>query len=1254
MRTNNRERVAAREEALQGLLRKRIVIIDGAMGTTLQTFKLDEAAYRGERFADWRKDLKGNHDVLNITQPAVVEEVHRKYLEAGADIIETNTFNSQSISLADYYMEELGYELSLAGAKAARKAADEVMSAQSGRTCFVAGAMGPTNRTASISTDVNSSSARLVTYDELVRAYFEQARGLVEGGADILLVETIFDTLNAKAAFFAIEQLFDEIGYRLPLMASVTFIQAGSNRGVTGQTVEAFWNSISHVPLLSVGMNCALGPKEMRPLIEELSAIAPVYMSAYPNAGLPDPLLPTGFPETPESLAPQLREWAENGWLNLVGGCCGTTPPHIRAIGEAVREVKPRVVPKVEPYLRLSGLEALTVRPDSNFINIGERTNVTGSPKFAKLILAGNYEEALAVARQQVENGAQIIDINMDEGMLDSEQAMTTFLNLIAGDDSIGRVPIMVDSSKWSVIEAGLKCIQGKGVVNSISLKEGEAKFKEQARLIRRYGAAVVVMAFDEKGQADNLERRKEICARCYKILTEEVGFPPQDIIFDPNILTVATGMEEHNNYAVDFIEAARWIKQNLPLAKVSGGVSNISFSFRGNNTVREAMHSAFLYHAIKAGLDMGIVNAGQLEVYEEIPKELLELVEDVLLNRREDSTERLIKFAETVKQKGKTEKVEDPWRQGTVEERLSHALVKGIVDFIEADTEEARLKYDKPLQVIEGPLMAGMNVVGDLFGSGKMFLPQVVKSARVMKKAVAYLLPFMEEEKKASGNHRPQGRIVMATVKGDVHDIGKNIVGVVLACNNYDVIDLGVMVPCEKILETAREKKADLIGLSGLITPSLDEMVHVAREMQRNGLDLPLLIGGATTSKAHTAVKIAPSYNEPVVHVLDASRAVGVVGALINPVMKIEFVEKARAEQEKLRQAHAGKGSGTPRISLSEARKRRMPIEWKQEEIAVPEFTGLRELQEFPLEKILPFVDWSPFFHAWELRGRYPAILQDPNIGSKAAELFQDAQRLLEMIVRENLLTANAIYGFYPANSVGDDVEIYTDESRTNVLTTFHMLRQQMEKAAGESNFCLADFVAPKASGIKDYMGTFAVSAGFGVEDLCKKFEKDHDDYNSIMTKALADRLAEAFAECLHAQARREWGYGKNENLTNEDFIAEKYRGIRPAPGYPACPDHTEKRLIWELLEVEKRAGIKLTESCAMWPASSVSGWYFAHPQSRYFAVGKITREQVEDYARRKGMPFEEMERWLSPNLDYDPAPVASPRAQSQCGCSH
>ncbi|MDB6109252.1 MAG: metH, partial [Pedosphaera sp.] len=996
----------------------------------------------------------------------VIEAIHRQYLEAGADIVETNTFNSQAISLADYGMESLAYELNVAAAEIARRAADGVMAAQPGRVCFVAGAIGPTTRTSSISTDVNSSASRGTTYDALVAAYYDQAKGLMDCGADVMLVETIFDTLNAKAAFFAIEKLFAERGIRLPLLASVTFIQAGSNRGVTGQTVEAFWNSISHVPLLSVGMNCALGPKEMRPLIEELANLAPIYVSCYPNAGLPNPLLPTGFPETPETLAPQLRDWAQNGWLNLVGGCCGTTPAHIKMIAEAVRDLPRRDPTKIEPYTRLSGLEALTLRPDTNFVNIGERANVTGSPKFAKLILAGQYEEALAIAKQQVENGAQIIDINMDEGMLDSEKAMTHFLNLIASEPDIARVPIMIDSSKWSVIEAGLKCVQGKGVVNSISLKEGEAKFIEHAQLVKRYGAAVVVMAFDEAGQADTIERKVEICTRAYKILTETVGLPPQDIIFDPNILTVATGMEEHNNYAVNFIEATRRIKATLPHCKVSGGVSNISFSFRGNNAVREAMHSAFLYHAIKAGMDMGIVNAGMLEVYEEIPKELLELVEDVLLNRRPDATERLIKFADSVKQKGKVEVVEDAWRSGTVEERLSHALVKGIVDYIDLDTEEARQKYPKPLSVIEGPLMAGMSVVGDLFGAGKMFLPQVVKSARVMKKAVAYLLPFMEEEKRKSGGGQAQGKILMATVKGDVHDIGKNIVGVVLGCNNYEVIDLGVMVSCEKILATAKERNVDIIGISGLITPSLDEMVHVAKEMKREGFKIPLLIGGATTSRAHTSVKIAQGYDQPVVHVLDASRAVGVVGNLLNAQLKAGFVEKNLVEQEKLRQQHLAQRDTKPLLTIQRARERRTPIDWKASDLPKPAFTGARVLEKVPLEELIPFIDWSPFFHTWELRGRYPAILDDP----KAKELFDDAQALLRRIAKEQLLTARAVYGFSPANSVGDDIELYTDDSRQQVLTTFHTLRQQMDKPTDQFNHALADFIAPKSTGLADY----------------------------------------------------------------------------------------------------------------------------------------------------------------------------------------
>ena len=1267
-----------RAEHLERLLRERIVILDGAMGTMIQTYNLDEAAFRGDKFKDSTKDLKGNNDVLNVTRPQVVEEIHRQYLEAGADIIETNTFNSQAISLADYKLEAHAYELSRAGAECARRAADQVMAAQPGRVCFVAGAIGPTTRTSSISTDVNNSAARGTTYDELVAAYYDQAKGLLDGGADALLVETIFDTLNSKAAFFAIAKLFEDRGIeavpfnanadgpkiksekpRIPILASVTFIQKGSNRGVTGQTVEGFWNSISHVPLLSVGMNCALGPQEMRPLIEELAQIAPIFVSCYPNAGLPNPLLPTGFPETPETLAPQLQEWAKNGWLNIVGGCCGTTPPHIKKIAEAVRGLPPRVPPTVEPYTRLSGLEALTIRPDTNFVNIGERTNVTGSPKFSKLILAGRYEEALAVAKQQVENGAQIIDVNMDEGMLDSEKAMTHFLNLIASEPDIARVPVMVDSSKWSVLEAGLKCVQGKGVVNSISLKEGEAKFVEQARLVKRYGAAVVVMAFDETGQADTADRKVEICTRSYKILTEKVGLPPQDIIFDPNILTVATGMEEHNNYAVNFIEATRRIKATLPYCKVSGGVSNISFSFRGNNTVREAMHSAFLYHAIKAGMDMGIVNAGMLEVYEEIPKELLELVEDVLLNRRPDATERLIKFADSVKQKGKAEVVEDEWRHGTVEERLGHALVRGIVDYIDVDTEEARQKYDKPLSVIEGPLMAGMNIVGDLFGSGKMFLPQVVKSARVMKKSVAYLLPYMEEEKRKSGGGRAQGKVLMATVKGDVHDIGKNIVGVVLGCNNYEVIDLGVMVPCEKILTTARELNVDVIGLSGLITPSLDEMSHVAKEMQRQGFTVPLLIGGATTSRAHTSVKIAPGYKQTVVHVLDASRAVGVVGSLINPDLKPAFVEKNAAEHERLRREHAAQKDHKPLLSIAKARERRTPVDWAASDTPQPAFTGVRTLENFPLEELVPFIDWSPFFHTWELRGRYPAILDDP----KAKELFDDAQALLQRIVTEKLFTARAVYGFFPANSVGDDIELYTDESRKTVLTTFHTLRQQMDKPAGQFNHALSDFIAPKSSARADHLGAFAVTTGHGTDELAKKFEADHDDYNSIMTKALADRLAEAFAECLHQRARADWGYGKTEKLSHEDLIREKYRGIRPAAGYPACPDHTEKGILWELLGVERATGIRLTESYAMWPASSVSGLYFAHPDSKYFGVGKIDRDQVLDYHLRKGMDLRTVERWLSPNLNYDPdetppsggaAPPPSGAATCSCGVPH
>jgi 5-methyltetrahydrofolate--homocysteine methyltransferase len=1217
------------------LLRERVVIIDGAMGTMIQGYHLDEAGYRGREFAGHAHDLKGCNDLLCITKPDLVQQIHEQFLEVGADLIETNTFNSTSISMADYKLEDQVYHLNLAGATVARRAVDRVTAKDPTRPRFVAGAMGPTNRTASLSPDVNNPAFRAVTYDQLVEAYTEQARGLLDGGVDVLLVETVFDSLNSKAALFAIDRYFEQIGRRVPVMVSFTITQRGNNRTLSGQTVEAYWNSISHMPLLSVGINCALGAREMRPHIEELSTIAPVYLSCYPNAGLPNAF--GGFDETPEMMAADLREFAENGWLNIVGGCCGTTPAYIKAIADVVRDCKPRQPAHPTPYTRLSGLEPLTIRPDTNFVNIGERTNVTGSPKFAKLVLSGDYESALTVARQQVEGGAQVIDINMDEGLLDSEQAMVTFLNLIASEPDIARVPVMIDSSKWSVIEAGLKCVQGKPIVNSISMKEGEQAFREHARLVRRYGAAMVVMAFDEQGQADTLERKTEICQRAYRILTEDVGCPPEDIIFDPNILTVATGIEEHNNYAVNFIEATRWIKANLPLCKVSGGVSNISFSFRGNNVVREAMHSAFLYHAIKAGLDMGIVNAGQLAVYEEISKDLLELVEDVLLNRRPDATERLVTFAETVKQKEKTVEEQVAWRTGTVEERLSHALVKGIVDFIESDVEEARQKYPKPLEVIEGPLMAGMEIVGDLFGAGKMFLPQVVKSARVMKKAVAYLLPFMEAEKLASGNVQAQGKILLATVKGDVHDIGKNIVGVVLGCNNYQVIDLGVMVPCDKILTVAREEKVDIIGLSGLITPSLDEMVHVAKEMTREGVQVPLLIGGATTSKAHTAVKIAPAYRHGVVHVLDASRAVGVVGSLISPEQKAAFVEKTRSEQEQARKAYADRGPKTL-LSFEQAQAKRPPITWRAGDIPTPAFTGLRVLESVSLDRLVPFIDWIPFFHTWELRGRYPGIFNDPTVGPKAKELFDDAQNLLKEIVAQKLLTARGVYGFYPANSVGDDIALYGDESRAHVLTTFHTLRQQMVKPDGQYNFALADYVAPKSTGLKDYLGAFAVTAGIGVDALCARFEKDHDDYNSIMVKALADRLAEAFAEWLHKQARDEWGYGKDEQLSSEDLIRERYRGIRPAPGYPACPDHTEKRLLFDLLQAEKNTGISLTETYAMLPASSVSGLYFAHPESRYFAVGKIGRDQVLDYHRRKRMDLGLIERWLSPNLNYDP----------------
>ena len=1270
---------------LQNLLRRRIVIIDGAMGTMIQRYKLGENDFRGERFAHWKgKDLKGNNELLQITRPEIIEEIHRQYLEAGADIIETNTFSATTIGQHDFFfqgdhsgrkdqpffdkvindtfLQQLARELNLAAVEVARRAAEEVGRRTNTRR-YVAGAIGPMPVTASISPDVNDPGFRSVNFDQLRVAYREQVEALIEGGVDILLVETIFDTLNAKAALFAINEVFEARSLTLPIMISGTITDL-SGRTLTGQTVEAFWNSVAHAKPLTIGLNCALGPKEMRGFVEELSRIAPTFTCFYPNAGLPDPLSPTGFPETPETLAPQIRPWAEAGFLNIVGGCCGTTPDHIRAIAAAVKDFPPRTVPEVASYLRLSGMESFTQTPQTNFINIGERTNVTGSPKFAKLILAGQYDEALTVARQQVENGAQIIDINMDEGMLDGVAAMTRFVNLIAAEPDIAKVPVMLDSSKWTVIEAGLKCLQGKGVVNSISLKEGEAKFREQAKLVRRYGAAVIVMAFDERGQADNFQRRIEICKRSYDILTKDVGFPPHDIIFDPNILTVATGMEEHNNYAVDFIEATRWIKQNLPHAKVSGGVSNISFSFRGNNVVREAMHSAFLYHAIKAGLDMGIVNAGMLEVYEEIPKDLLELVEDVVLNRRPDATERLIKLAEELKKKqsGGTvaEKVDEEWRKGSVEERLSHALVKGIVDYIDVDTEEARAKYGRPLAVIEGPLMSGMNIVGDLFGAGKMFLPQVVKSARVMKKAVAYLMPFMEAEKqaRAAAGHavRAQGKVLMATVKGDVHDIGKNIVGVVLGCNNYEVIDLGVMVSSEKILQTAKEQNVDVIGLSGLITPSLDEMAHVAREMERQNFSVPLLIGGATTSRAHTAVKIAPNYREPVVHVLDASRAVPVVSNLISQEQKPKFVSELRSEYERIRVQHAGQQAKL--ISLEEARRRSPKYDWQSYTPPVPKFTGARVLNDVPLGKIVPFIDWSPFFHTWELRGRYPSILNHEKYGEQARKLFADAQELLKTIVENKLLKACAVYGFFPANRVGEDVELYSDDTRQKLLTKFHFLRQQIEKPDNQVEYSLADFIAPKFDGSsngdspRDYLGGFAVTAGIGLDALVKKFKSEQDDYNAIMAEALADRLAEAFAEYLHKRVREEWSYGVDERLTSEQLINEEYRGIRPAAGYPACPDHTEKGILWRLLDVEKNTGIKLTESFAMWPGSSVSGLYFSHPESKYFAISKIDRDQVLDYQKRKGMPLNEVERWLGPYLNYTPGTPEPPRADG-CGCS-
>lgn len=1232
--------VESKLDIIRGILGKRILVLDGAMGTMIQRQGLQEKDFRGEKFKNHPSDLKGNNDLLSLTRPDVILNIHREYLEAGADIIETNTFSGTSIAQADYKTEEYVYDINFHSARIARQAADEYTKKNPGKPRFVAGALGPTNKTLSLSPNVNDPGFRATTFEKMSAAYYEQAKGLVEGGADILMIETIFDTLNAKAAIFAVEEYMNDSGLQVPVIISGTIVDQ-SGRTLSGQTTEAFWISVSHTKnLLAVGLNCSLGAEQMRPFIEELSNIADCFVSIYPNAGLPNEM--GEYDETPGTMSRLLKDYAESNFFNIVGGCCGTTPEHITAISEMVATFKPREVPAVEKYLRLSGLEPLVVRPDSNFVNVGERTNVTGSKKFEKLIVAGDYEAALAVARNQVEGGAQVLDVNMDEGLLDSEEAMKKFLNLLQAEPDIARLPIMIDSSKWSVIEAGLQCVQGKCIVNSISLKEGEEVFKERARKIRQYGAAVIVMAFDENGQADTLQKRIDVSRRAYKMLTEEIGFPPHDIIFDPNILTVATGIEEHNNYAVDYLEAARWIKQNLPFAKVSGGVSNISFSFRGNNLVREAMHSAFLFHAVKAGMDMGIVNAGQLEVYEEIPKDLLELVEDVLLNRKPGATERLVDFAETVKQKGKGEIKKDEWRNGTVQERLKHSLVKGIVDFIEGDTEEARKQYAKPLEVIEGPLMDGMNVVGDLFGSGKMFLPQVVKSARVMKKAVAYLLPFIEEDKAASNDTREAGKVLLATVKGDVHDIGKNIVAVVLGCNNYNVIDLGVMVPAEKILQTAVDEKADIIGLSGLITPSLDEMAHIAREMERRGIKIPLLIGGATTSRIHTAVKIAPNYNGTTVHVLDASRSVPVVSSLINDDENVRnrFADEIKNEYSSLREKHLRKKEEKNYLTLEEARKNKLQSDWKNLNIVSPKKTGVTVLENYSLEVLRKYIDWTPFFSTWEMKGKYPAILEDAEKGNEARKLMQDANRLLDEIIRDGSLTANGVLGVFPANSVGfDDIEVYSDDTRKGVKRILHTIRTQTRKSDRLPNLALADFIAPKESGAGDYIGAFAVTAGIGIEKLVEKFERDHDDYNSIMVKALADRLAEAFAEHLHERVRKEfWGYAPDENFENDDLIREQYRGIRPAPGYPAQPDHTEKGIIFSLLDVEAKTGIKLTETLAMYPAASVSGLYFAHPGAKYFTVGKIGKDQVMDYHKRKGMSVEETEKWLSPVLNYEP----------------
>ncbi|MFK3881134.1 methionine synthase [Pantoea agglomerans] len=1220
-------------DALKQQLAQRIMVLDGGMGTMIQSYKLEEEDYRGSRFADWPCDLKGNNDLLVLSKPAVIREIHDAYLAAGADILETNTFNATSIAMADYQMERLSAEINFEAARLARACADAWTAKTPDRPRYVAGVLGPTNRTCSISPDVNDPAYRNVTFNQLVEAYRESTRALVEGGSDIIMIETVFDTLNAKAAVYAVQTEMEALGVALPLMISGTITDA-SGRTLSGQTTEAFYNSLRHAEPLSFGLNCALGPDELRQYVAELSRIAEGYVTAHPNAGLPNAF--GEYDLDAELMAQQIGEWATAGFLNIIGGCCGTTPQHIAAMVAAVEGVAPRQLPTIPVACRLSGLEPLNITAESLFVNVGERTNVTGSAKFKRLIKEEKYNEALEVALQQVQSGAQIIDINMDEGMLDAEAAMVRFLNLIAGEPDIARVPIMIDSSKWEVIEKGLQCIQGKGIVNSISMKEGEAAFIHHARQVRRYGAAMVVMAFDEVGQADTRARKIEICRRAYRILTEQVGFPPEDIIFDPNIFAVATGIDEHNNYAMDFIGACEDIKRELPHAMISGGVSNVSFSFRGNDPVREAIHAVFLYYAIRKGMDMGIVNAGQLAIYDDLPAELREAVEDVILNRRDDGTERLLALAEKYrggKSDGSQEKQLAEWRSWDVVKRLEYSLVKGITEFIEQDTEEARQQVPRPIEVIEGPLMSGMNVVGDLFGEGKMFLPQVVKSARVMKQAVAYLEPFIEASKEAG---RSNGKIVLATVKGDVHDIGKNIVGVVLQCNNYEIIDLGVMVPGEKILKTAREVNADIIGLSGLITPSLDEMVNMAKEMERQGFTLPLLIGGATTSKAHTAVKIEQHYSGPTVYVQNASRTVGVVSSLLSATLKEDFVARTRKEYETVRIQHARKKPRTPPVSLQAARDNATSIDWESYTPPVPHRPGVSQV-EANIETLRNYIDWTPFFMTWSLAGKYPRIMEDEVVGEEAQRLFADANAMLDRLSQQSLLKPRGVVGIFPANRVGDDIHLYSDERRDEILCVSHHLRQQTEKT-DFANYCLADFVAPKSSGKADYLGAFAVTGGLEEDALAEAYDRQHDDYNKIMVKALADRLAEAFAEYLHERVRKViWGFAPNENLSNEELIRENYQGIRPAPGYPACPEHTEKAAIWRLLAVEEQTGMKLTESFAMWPGASVSGWYFSHPDSRYFAVAQIQRDQVEDYAARKGMSVMEVERWLAPNLGYD-----------------